>query len=60
MKRHQIVIITRRPGKTWASCLTCGKKSKQSTTKASETWMAEHQDKVTTRDTAMISTRGAV
>lgn len=46
MKRHQINILTSRPGKTWASCSTCGRNSKQGTAKAAETWMAKHQDEV--------------
>jgi hypothetical protein len=42
MKRHQIHILTSRPGKTWASCSTCGRKSKQGTKANAEEWMAKH------------------
>lgn len=53
MKRHQIQIYTSRPGKTWASCLTCGRKSKQGSKANAEAWMTRHQDEV-------INTRGKV
>lgn len=43
-KRHQINILTSVPGKTWASCSTCGRQSKQGTAKNAEAWMVRHQD----------------
>lgn len=43
-KRHQINILTSVPGKTWASCSTCGRQSKQGTVKNAEAWMVRHQD----------------
>jgi hypothetical protein len=47
-KRHQIHILTSRPGKTWASCSTCGRSSKQGTKADAEAWMAKHQEEVLT------------
>jgi hypothetical protein len=46
MKRHQINIFTSRPGKTWASCSTCRRASKQGTKANAEAWMAKHQEEV--------------
>ena len=46
MKRHQIHIHTSKPGKTWASCSTCGLSSKQGTKVSAEAWMAKHQEDV--------------
>jgi hypothetical protein len=45
MKRHQIQIHTSRPGKTWASCSTCGRSSKQGSKANAEAWMADHQNR---------------
>lgn len=45
MKRHQIHIVSDR-GKTWASCQTCGRSSKQLTKKYAEGWMVRHQDQI--------------
>lgn len=46
MKRHQIIILTSRPGETWASCSTCGRCSKQGTKANAEAWMTKHQEEV--------------
>jgi hypothetical protein len=46
MKRHQIHIFTSQPGKTWASCSTCGRSSKQGTRVNAEAWMTKHQEEV--------------
>lgn len=51
MKRHQIHIHTSRPGKTWASCSTCGRASKQGTKASAEAWMIQHQEDVLNKPT---------
>jgi hypothetical protein len=43
-KRHQITIHTSQPGRCWASCSTCNRKSKQGSVRAAEVWMARHQN----------------
>lgn len=48
MKRHQIHILSSRPGKTWASCSTCKQSSKQGTKADAEAWMVKHQEEVLT------------
>ena len=44
MKRHEVHIYTNAAGKTWGSCLTCGRKSKQGTKQNAEAWQARHID----------------
>lgn len=47
-RRHQIQIFTSDRGKTWASCSTCNRSSKQSTKAIAEAWMTQHADETLT------------